>query len=117
MALRRVIAGCLAAAAAGAAACSPGPISPPGIAQPMNMPLPMSSEASSGAVESERRRLEGTWELIALESAPPDDSRRVPVEASGTLVYDEFGNLTIDAHTTDPDAPVAAREMAKLSFK
>jgi hypothetical protein len=39
------------------------------------------------------------------------------VTASGTLVYDEFGNLTIDAHTRDPDAPAAAREVSVLSFK
>ena len=41
----------------------------------------------------------------------------MPVQASGTLTYDEFGNLTIDAHTTDPAAPVAAREANILSFK
>jgi len=41
----------------------------------------------------------------------------VPVKATGTLNYDEFGNLTIDARTTDPDAPVAARESDLLAFK
>ena len=41
----------------------------------------------------------------------------MPVQATGILVYDEFGNLTIDAHTTDPAAPVAAREATMLSFK
>ena len=39
------------------------------------------------------------------------------MQATGTLVYDEFGNLTIDARTTDPAAPVAARESNLLSFK
>ena len=34
-----------------------------------------------------------------------------------TLAYDEFGNLTIDASTTDAAAPVAAREVSMLSFK
>ena len=38
------------------------------------------------------------------------------VTASGTLTYDEYGNLTIDAHTTDPDAPVAAREVSLITF-
>ena len=33
------------------------------------------------------------------------------------LIYDEYGNLTIDAHTTDPAAPVAAREATLLTFK
>jgi hypothetical protein len=54
---------------------------------------------------------------MALELAPPGATARVPVKASGTLVYDEFSNLTIDAHTTDAAAPVAAREASILSFK
>jgi hypothetical protein len=83
----------------------------------MNKPVPLNAEASSGAVESVRRALQGTWELAALELAPPGVTARVPVQATGTLTYDEFGNLTIDAHTTDPAAPVAARETAMLSFK
>jgi hypothetical protein len=41
----------------------------------------------------------------------------VPVKATGTLIYDQFGNLTIDARTTDPAAPVAAREVDLLSFR
>jgi hypothetical protein len=32
-------------------------------------------------------------------------------------VYDEYGNLTIDAHTNDPNAPEAARTANVLSFK
>jgi hypothetical protein len=59
----------------------------------------------------------GTWNLVALESAPAGDDRLVPVKASGTLTCDEFGNLTIDAHTTDPAAPVAAWEVTLLSFR
>ena len=41
----------------------------------------------------------------------------VPVKATGTLVYDEYANLTIDARTADPNAPVAAREVPTVSFK
>jgi len=111
------ILGCLAAMVMTSAACSPGPMSPPTVAKPMNKPVPLGSESGSGAVESERRKLQGTWDLIALETMPANETQRVPVQASGTLVYDEFGNLTIDAHTTDPAAPVAAREVTMLSFK
>jgi hypothetical protein len=60
--------------------------------------------------------LTGTWTLLALESVPPGGGARVPVQASGTLTYDEFGNLTINARTTDPAAPIAAREVSMLSF-
>jgi hypothetical protein len=83
----------------------------------MNRPVPLGSDSSSGTLEAERRQLEGTWDLARLEVAPTPDAPRVPVQASGTLVYDEYGNLTIDAHTTDPAAPVAAREANLLAFK
>src|SRR5207245_465617 len=62
-------------------------------------------------------QLQGTWDLAALEYSPQGNNTRVPVKASGTLIYDEYGNLTIDAHTTDPAAPVAAREANLLAFK
>ncbi len=71
----------------------------------------------AGSMEARRRQLQGTWDLMALESSPPSGGARVPIVAKGTLVYDEFGNLTIDAHTDDPAAPVAAREAIQLSFK
>jgi len=107
----------VAAAAVMVGGCSPGPISHPGAASgPMNSPRPLSSEASTGSVEATRRQLFGTWELVALESVPPGGGPRAPVTASGTLVYDEYGNLTIDAHTTDKDAPVAAREVSLVTF-
>jgi hypothetical protein len=106
------------AAAVSAAGCSPGPMSKPGrAAAPMNKPVSLGDDSSSGAVEAERRRFFGTWDLVALESAPPQGGARVPITASGTLIYDEFGNLAIDARTTDPNAPVAAREVSNISFK
>jgi hypothetical protein len=99
------------------AACSPGPMSKPTTAGPMNKPIGVGIGGSSGAVESERRQLFGTWELVSLEAAPLAGGARAPIKASGTLVYDEYGNLTIDAHTTDAAAPVAAREVNMLAFK
>jgi hypothetical protein len=107
----------LAAVAGLTTACSPGPLTAPKMGVPMNKPVAMSSEAGSGELETARRQLTGTWELVALEWSPQSDAARVPIEASGTLTYDEFGNLTIDASTSDPAAPVAAREADILSFK
>ena len=68
-------------------------------------------------MEAIRRQLQGTWQLTALESVPPAGGVRVPIAATATLVYDEFANLTIDGKTTDPGAPVAARERSMVSFK
>jgi hypothetical protein len=74
-------------------------------------------DTGPGSLESVRRQLEGRWELVSLETVPPGGGARVPVAATGTLTYDAFGNLTIDAHTTDRGAPVAARESTLLAFK
>jgi len=98
------------------AGCSPGPMTRPGTGGPMNKPVALGKDASSGSVEAARRQLEGTWDLVALEWAPSSDAARVPIKATGTLTYDEYGNLRIDAHTTDPAAPVAAREVTMLTF-
>ena len=107
----------LLAVIAVAASCTPGPMSKPGrAAPPMNKPIALGDDPSSGTVEATRRRLFGTWDLVSLEAAPPGGGARAQVTASGTLTYDEFGNLTIDAHTTDKDAPVAAREVSLITF-
>jgi len=108
----------IVAAAVLAAGCSPGPMSKPGrAAAPMNKPVSLGADPSSGAVEAERQRFFGTWDLVALESVPPQGGARVPVSAAGTLIYDEFGNLNIVARTTDSNAPVAAREVRNVTFE
>ena len=73
--------------------------------------------AGTGSLEAIRRQLQGTWELVAIETSPESGGPRVPVKATGTLTYDEYGNLTIDARSSDPSAPVAAREVPMVSFK
>ena len=107
----------MAAGALLAAACTPGPLSSPHGGVSSNAPIGLGSDAPTGNVEATRRQLFGTWTLVSLEAVPERGGPRAPITASGTLVYDEFGNLTIDAHTTDPDAPVAAREVSVVSFK
>jgi hypothetical protein len=83
----------------------------------MNKPVALGGDTGPGAVEQIRKQLMGTWELTALEMTPPSGGARVPVKATGTMVYDDFGNLTINARTNDPAAPVAAREVDRISFK
>lgn len=84
---------------------------------PSSAPIPLSSEAPTGNVETVRRQLAGTWDLVSLEAVPEKGGPRAAITATGTLTYDDFGNLTITARTTDPDAPVAAREVPRVSFK
>jgi hypothetical protein len=100
-----------------AAACAPGPLTPPRSGRPMNNPVPLGSDSSSGSLEMTRQQLMGVWELVDLKNAPPQGGAPVPVKATGTLTYDQYGNLTIDARSTDPNAPVAAREVPRVSFK
>jgi hypothetical protein len=99
------------------AACAPGPLTPPRTGRPMNNPVPLGSDAPGGSLETTRQQLMGTWELVELKNAPPKGGAPVAVKATGTLTYDQYGNLTIDARTSDPAAPVAAREVPRVSFK
>jgi len=98
-------------------ACTPGPLTPPRTGQPMNKPVALGSEETTGSLETTRKQLMGVWELVDLKNAPPKGGVPVPVKATGTLTYDQYGNLTIDARTADPNAPVAAREVPRVSFK
>jgi hypothetical protein len=86
-------------------------------AAPMNRPVALGSSTGSGALEVTRRQLEGTWDLVTLEIVVPGGEALTPLKASGTLTYDDFGNLTIEARTNDPAAPPAALEADHLMFK
>jgi hypothetical protein len=108
----------VAVVAAAAGGCS-RPMTPVTVGSPMNTPVLVNGDDTTGGVESTRRQLTGTWDLVALESVPQGDASkpRVPVKAQGTLIYDEFGNLEMNARTTDSSAPIAAREVSAMSFK
>ena len=85
---------------------------------PRERPVKMGDvDTGAGSLESVRRQLQGTWELVSLAVVPPTGGAPVPLAARGTLVYDEFGNLSVDAHTNDPNAPQAAQTAGLLSFK
>jgi len=74
-------------------------------------------DTGPGSLEAVRRQLQGTWELVSLAVVPQGGGEPVPLKARGTLTYDEFGNLTVDAQTDDPNAPQAARTANLLTFK
>ncbi len=87
-------------------------------AAPRGRPIKMGPvDTGAGSLESVRRQLQGTWTLIELQSSPAVGGALAPVRAEGTLIYDEYGNLTIDARTSDPSAPAAARSATLLAFK
>jgi hypothetical protein len=49
-----------------------------------------------GTLDSVRHQLQGTWTLSSLEVYPAN-GKATPLKASGTLTYDEFGNLAVKA--------------------
>src|SRR5262249_3628926 len=83
-----------------AAACQAGP---------RGRPVKMGpTDTGAGSVESERRRLKGTWQLASLQMLSQAGEMLV-VQAQGMLTYDDFGNLTMKGTVTgstdiDPSA-------------
>lgn len=51
-------------------------------------------DTGASSMESERRRLQGSWELTALQVFSPTGEPRA-AQATGRLDYDEYGNLTM----------------------
>jgi hypothetical protein len=49
-------------------------------------------------LESERRKLQGTWELVTLDLY--SNGKPTPAQANARLVYDEYGNVTIKGTIT-----------------
>ena len=52
-----------------------------------------------GSLESERRRLQGAWELTSLQIFSPT-GEPLAAQATGRLEYDEYGNLTMRGTVT-----------------
>jgi hypothetical protein len=65
-------------------------------AAPRQRPLPLGPiEGGAGTLAEARKFLEGRWVLESFEVRPPD---RAPIlmKGSGTLNYDDFGNLRME---------------------
>jgi hypothetical protein len=58
-----------------------------------------------GTTKVAREYLEGRWTLVSFTVYPPGASP-VQVKGSGTLVYDDFGNLTMDLNVDEAGAAV-----------
>jgi hypothetical protein len=64
--------------------------------QPRQRPLNTTPIASGeGTMEAERKRLQGRWTLVSL-TVTAQDGRKSPVDATGVLMFDGFGNLQIE---------------------
>jgi hypothetical protein len=56
-----------------------------------------------GTLTAARKFLEGRWRLLSFEVTPPGQ-KPIAVVGAGTLVYDDFGNMTIDIRVDPPTA-------------
>jgi|SRR5579872_1100947 len=78
-------------------------------AAPRARPVKMGpTDTGLGSVESERRRLKGTWQLANLQMLS-QSGEMLTVQAQGVLTYDDYGNLTMKGTITgstdiDPSA-------------
>ena len=64
--------------------------------RPRTRPLSTTPIAEgAGTMEAARKVLEGRWALVSL-NVTAEDGRSSPVEATGTLTSDAFGNMNIE---------------------
>jgi hypothetical protein len=69
---------------------------------PRTAPVQLGPVATgAGTVESARRYLEGRWDLISYDLAPAGAPRIHLADASGTLIYDAYGNLEMQVRVPD----------------
>src|SRR5215472_8872386 len=69
-------------------------------AAPRARPVKMGpTDTGVGSVESERRRLKGTWQLESLQMLS-QTGQMLTVQAQGVLTYDDYGNLTMKGTVT-----------------
>jgi len=73
-------------------------------AAPRQRPVEMGP--TSGTLAQVRQQFQGTWDLVSFEAAG-GDGRVAPVEATGTLTYDEFGNFAINGRILSEGTNVA----------
>jgi hypothetical protein len=65
-------------------------------AAPLQKPMRTTDIASGpNTIEAVRGQLAGTWSLVSLVMHSPE-GKAVPVDASGTLIADAFGNLNVE---------------------
>jgi hypothetical protein len=70
-------------------------------------------QAGPGSLESVRKQLEGTWNLVSAEVLSATGTRKT-IKASAVLTYDAYGNLSLKGAYDDPAA--TADQTATLNF-
>jgi len=72
-------------------------------AAPRARPVKMGPvDTGANSVEAVRRQLQGSWQLVSLEVYSADGQKHT-AQATGTLIYDEYGNLALRATISGGD--------------
>jgi len=87
------------AAMAGSIACQGGAYNKPIEGGPV--------DKGPGTLESARKFLEGRWSLVSFEVFPPG-KQPIALKGTGSLVYDNFGNLKMEIRTDSVTAELLA---------
>jgi hypothetical protein len=98
---RRLTALSLALSLCGVAACTYKPRTEP-------------PNSGQGTVNQARKYLEGTWSLVSFTLYPPNGAP-IDMKGKGTLVYDDFSNMTMTLDADDASA--ALLKKAGLSME
>jgi hypothetical protein len=69
--------------------------------------------SGAGTLESVRKQLEGSWNLVSAEVVSVAGQRSL-LKAAAVLTYDAFGNLSLKGASEDPSA--TAEQTAALNF-
>lgn len=79
--------------------------------QPRQRPLQTNPiESGANSLESVRRQLSGTWDLVSLDTFPKPGGASVPINgAKAVLTYDDYGNLTMKGTADTPIVEYSGR--------
>ena len=70
-------------------------------AQPSQRPMKAGAvDTGAGSLTAARKYLEGRWSLVSYEIYPPGKPP-IQLKGTGSLTYDEFGNLKIDVRADE----------------
>jgi hypothetical protein len=69
--------------------------------------------AGPGSLDSVRKQLEGTWNLVSAEVSGSGGARRT-MKASAVMTYDDFGNFSIKG--AFEDATIGVEQTSALNF-
>lgn len=92
------ILGAVGALGVSSAACHGGSLQKPVLLGPV--------DTGPGTLEQARRFLQGSWVLVSMDLFPPNQ-QPIHAAATGSMVYDDFGNMEVEMRLNPATATLA----------